>query len=103
MTHITDENQHRIVLSHSNISDRKRGEVEAALREQAAKRMEGLTPRERQVLKGIAAGKLNKTIASDLGLSPKTVEKHRSSLRKKLKVRSVAELVRIAVTADPAI
>ncbi len=56
-----------------------------------------LTPRETDVLKAVVAGKLNKQIASDLELSIKTVETHRSNLTRKLEVDSVAQLVRLVV------
>ncbi|MGH7820839.1 MAG: response regulator transcription factor [Candidatus Binatia bacterium] len=56
-----------------------------------------LTPREREVMELVIAGKPNKIIASDLGISPKTVEIHRGRVTEKLQVDSVAELVRLAV------
>ncbi len=52
-----------------------------------------LTPREREVLELVKAGKLNKIIAQDLGLSRKTVEVHRSHIMEKMKVESAAELL----------
>lgn len=55
-----------------------------------------LTPRERQVFEMVAAGKLNKEIAFDLGTVEKTVKVHRANLMRKLKCRSLAELVRLA-------
>jgi FixJ family two-component response regulator len=58
-------------------------------------RIRVLTPRERQVMNLVAAGKMNKQIASDLGLSQITVKMHRGSLMKKMGVRSVAELVKL--------
>jgi len=58
-------------------------------------RIRVLTPRERQVMDLVAAGKMNKQIASDLGLSQITVKMHRGSLMKKMGVRSVAELVKL--------
>jgi DNA-binding NarL/FixJ family response regulator len=56
-----------------------------------------LTPRERSVLVRIARGLTNKEIASDLGISPRTVETHRDSVARKLKRRSVAELTRFVM------
>ncbi len=56
--------------------------------------LQQLTPRERQVLDGIMAGKLNKVIASDLDISPKTVELHRANLMAKLGAHNVVELTR---------
>jgi two-component system, LuxR family, response regulator FixJ len=54
-----------------------------------------LTPREREVMDLVIAGKPNKIIAADLGISPKTVEIHRGRVMEKMQVESVAELVRL--------
>jgi FixJ family two-component response regulator len=59
----------------------------------------GLTPRERQVLEGIVRGRLNKQIAADLGTAEKTVKFHRANLIRKMKARTVADLVKIAERA----
>lgn len=59
--------------------------------------MDRLSPRERQVLQGIVAGKTNKLIARDLGISHRTVEAHRARLMMKSGADSVADLVRIAL------
>lgn len=56
-------------------------------------RLASLTPREREVLDLMAAGRLNKQIADDLGISIKTVEVHRARVMDKMAVRSLAELV----------
>jgi DNA-binding NarL/FixJ family response regulator len=56
-----------------------------------------LTPRQLQVLRGIAAGKTTKAIARNLGISVKTVETHRSLLMERLSIRDVAGLVRYAL------
>ncbi|MGD2093629.1 MAG: response regulator transcription factor [Phycisphaerales bacterium] len=66
---------------------------EQAKRDAAKAKFELLTPREREVLDLIMAGKLNKVIASELGLSHRTVEVHRASIMEKMGVDSVAELV----------
>jgi FixJ family two-component response regulator len=58
-----------------------------------------LTPRELQVLAGIVAGRLNKQIAGDLGITEKTVKFHRANLMRKMKVRTVADLVKVAERA----
>ena len=65
----------------------------------AAVRLQALTPRERDVLDGLAEGLPNKTIAYDLGISPRTVEIHRANLMTKLQVRSLSEALRIAFAA----
>ena len=62
-----------------------------------------LTPRENQVLERITAGRLNKQIADDLNISIKTVEAHRANIMTKVEARTVAELIKIALTAtEPA-
>jgi FixJ family two-component response regulator len=53
-----------------------------------------LTPRERQVLRAVALGRLNKQIAYDLGISVVTVKLHRSSVMRKMQSKSVGELIR---------
>jgi len=63
-------------------------------------RLQSLTPRERDVLEGLAQGLPNKTIAYDLGISPRTVEIHRANLMIKLGVRSLSETLRIAFAAQ---
>lgn len=62
-------------------------------------RLQALTPREREVLDGLAQGLPNKTIAYDLGISPRTVEIHRANLMMKLEVKSLSEALRIAFAA----
>jgi DNA-binding NarL/FixJ family response regulator len=58
-----------------------------------------LTGREREVLQGIARGLTNKEIAGELGISHRTVETHRESLMRKLQIRTIAELTRLALAA----
>jgi DNA-binding CsgD family transcriptional regulator len=53
-----------------------------------------LSPQQRRVLEGVLAGRANKEIAFDLGVSTKTVETHRARVMVKLEVESLAELVR---------
>ena len=66
----------------------------------AVVRLQALTSRERDVLNGLAQGLPNKTIAYDLGISPRTVEIHRANLMSKLKVRSLSEALRLAFVAQ---
>ena len=68
--------------------------------DEAAVRLQALTPREREVLDGLAKGLPNKTIAFDLGISPRTVEIHRANVMSKLAVRSLSEALRIAFAAQ---
>ena len=70
---------------------------EAASREALLSR---LTTRESQVLERIVAGRLNKQIADDLGISIKTVEAHRANIMEKLNANTVADLLKIALGKD---
>ncbi len=63
----------------------------AVLRE----RLASLTPREREVLAAVAAGKLNKQIAADLGIVEQTVKFHRARIMERMQVKTVAELMLI--------
>jgi two-component system response regulator FixJ len=74
-------------------------EVTGERRKDAEVKLQALTPRERDVLDGLAQGLPNKTIAYDLGISPRTVEIHRANLMTKLGVRSLSEALRIAFAA----
>jgi two-component system, LuxR family, response regulator FixJ len=80
---------HRIEQSHH---------AEARMAE-AQVRLEALSEREKEVLDGLARGFPNKTIAYDLGISPRTVEIHRANLMSKLEVRSLSEALRVAFAA----
>ena len=59
-----------------------------------------LSNRERQVLDGLVAGKANKSIAFDLGISPRTVEIYRANVMTKMAANSLSDLVRMAMLAD---
>jgi two-component system response regulator FixJ len=58
-----------------------------------------LTPREREVLEQLVAGRQNKVIAYELDMSPRTVEKHRARVMEKLESRSLSQVVRTALAA----
>lgn len=75
----------------------------AAAADQVRQRLETLSERERQVLGGVVAGQDNKTIAFDLGISPRTVEVYRAGLMAKMQAKSLAELVRMVMDAGIAI
>jgi FixJ family two-component response regulator len=60
-----------------------------------------LTGRESQVLERIVAGRLNKQIADDLGISIKTVEAHRANIMEKLSANTVADLLKVALGTTP--
>jgi two-component system response regulator FixJ len=73
---------------------------DSAASAQVQARLATLSQRERQVLDGLVAGKPNKVIAYDLGLSPRTVEVHRSNVMNKMAAASLSELVRMALLAE---
>lgn len=75
--------------------DRARRQQEAELAT-LRKRLETLTPREREVLPLVVSGLLNKQIAAEIGTSETTVKVHRSQLMRKMGANSLAELVRLA-------
>jgi len=77
----------------------ERGRSGRTDREESARvrsRLATLTPREREVLEGVVAGRLNKQIGGELGIAEKTVKVHRGRVMEKMEARSVAELVRMA-------
>jgi two-component system response regulator FixJ len=78
----------------------KRPQVDVRATAQASQQLSSLTLRERQVLDGLLAGRLNKQIASDLGLSVRTVEVHRARMMKRLGVRRLSEAIRLFLKAN---
>jgi FixJ family two-component response regulator len=80
-----------------------RARVDFSKHQEAASRdalLSRLTTREAQVLERIVAGRLNKQIADDLGISIKTVEAHRANIMEKLNANTVADLLKIALGAQ---
>jgi two-component system response regulator FixJ len=80
------------------------GSQEQARRRQAERaeiegRLAALSNRERDVLEGLVAGRANKQIAFDLGISPRTVEIYRANLMTKMEAASLSDLVRMALIA----
>lgn len=73
--------------------------AEARARADEDRRFARLTTRERQVMRLVVAGRLNKQIAGELGIAEKTAKVHRGRMMRKMGVRSVAELVRKAMEA----
>jgi FixJ family two-component response regulator len=71
------------------------------LRQAAARsRIDRLSPREREVLRGVAAGHSNRVIAEDLAISPRTVEIHRAHMLTKIGASHTSEAIRIAIEAS---
>ena len=89
-----------ITAIESGFSELRRADLGREKAKDAGVRLQVLTPREREVLDGLAQGLPNKTIAYDLGISPRTVEIHRANLMTKLGVRSLSEALRLAFAAQ---
>ncbi|MBL8471531.1 MAG: response regulator transcription factor [Rhodocyclaceae bacterium] len=81
--------------------DAEARDAAADLRQVAARHAD-LTPREREVMQLIVAGRLNKQIADELGLSTRTVELHRAHLMEKMQADSLSHLVRMALALEDA-
>lgn len=82
-------------VSRAEVRDAESRRLRSELESMRAK-VSTLTPREREVLTHVVAGRLNKQIAGDLGTVEKTVKVHRSRMMGKLGIRTVADLVRMA-------
>lgn len=72
---------------------------ESSVQHAAQGRIDALSEREQEVLRGLVRGHPNKTIAYDLGISPRTIEVHRANLMGKLQARTLSEALRIAFAA----
>ena len=77
----------------------QREERTSAEQAKAVELVATLTSRERQILEGLAHGKLNKNIAYDLGISPRTIEIHRSNAMRKMNAKTLSEMLHIAFLA----
>ena len=77
----------------------REGRKTEALRLQALRRMDTLTPREREVFELVVRGLLNKQVAAKLGASEKTIKVHRARVMQKMEADSLADLVRMAEKA----
>lgn len=84
------------------LDQREERDAYDAERAEYARRIETLSPRERQVLEGLVAGKASKVIAYDLDISPRTIEIYRAHVMTKTQARSLSELVRMALLAGVA-
>jgi FixJ family two-component response regulator len=88
---LLDHINHALQLDRDNRKD-------LALRAVVQRRLETLTPREKQVMDLVVEGEANKVMAIDLGLSERTVEIHRAKVMEKMAARSVAHLVKMHLT-----
>lgn len=93
------EDEHLIGSLRNALSALQTTEASDAGRRAAEQRLSELSPRERDVLAGVVEGKLNKQIAFELEISPRTVEIYRANLMTKTGARNIAELMRIALAA----
>ena len=94
-----DESELRALVE--RMLQKARSDHSTAREQRAAKDLlSKLTTREQQVLERIVAGRLNKQIADDLGISIKTVEAHRANIMEKLNVNTVADLLRLALSRN---
>ncbi len=71
----------------------------SAARAEVSTRLASLSRRENEVLRLVVAGHANKTIARNLGISPKTIEIHRANLMRKMQSKSLAELVQMVIAS----
>ena len=79
-----------------------RGSDELSIRQEvAAARLAGLTVRQREIMELVLAGHPSKNIATDLGISQRTVENHRAAVMRRTGSRSLSALIRLALVADP--
>jgi FixJ family two-component response regulator len=85
----------KVALERDRVAKAERSELG-----EARHRIERLTPREREVLELVVAGKMNKQIAAELGTAEQTVKQHRGRVMRKLEVDSVADLVRLVERAS---
>jgi FixJ family two-component response regulator len=88
---LLDHINHALQLDRDNRKD-------LGLRAEVQRRLETLTPREKQVMDLVVEGQANKVVAIDLGLSERTVEIHRAKVMEKMGARSVAHLVKMNLT-----
>lgn len=89
-----------LALIEESLAAERAGRGRRMLEALTARRLAGLTQREREVLDLIICGKLNKQIADVLGISIKTVEVHRARVMEKMEVNSLAELVQSVISAE---
>ncbi len=94
------EDQELLDAIHNAIEQNSQTRIEQAEIKQIKRRVESLTPREYEVLCLVAAGMLNKQIAYDLQMSENTVKTHRAHIMKKMKIESLADLVRLTEKVD---
>jgi FixJ family two-component response regulator len=98
LTKPVDDTELLAAIQEALATDQERRRTHAQ-RDRIAASLAALTGRERQVLEQVVAGRLNKQIAAELGTVEKTIKFHRANLMRKMGVRSVADLVKLAERA----
>ncbi|BAU49008.1 LuxR family transcriptional regulator [Sulfurifustis variabilis] len=83
------------------VAEAVRRREERRQREEVARRLATLTPREREVLDGVVAGRTNRAIAAEMKVSVKTVDAHRAKVMDKMQASSLAELVHLMHLPPP--
>jgi FixJ family two-component response regulator len=99
LTKPIDEN-HLLTATRESLAGQRWLLEQNSARGDARSRLRKLTPREHDVMELVVAGRLNKLIAADLGISEKTVKAHRANVMGKTRVKSVADLVRLYIAAQ---
>jgi FixJ family two-component response regulator len=94
------ENEELLSRTRQILGDAEGSGQPAALQREWRERVQALTPRESEVMWHMASGKPSKLIARELGASPRTIEVHRARVFQKLRVSSLAELVRLSLHAE---
>ncbi len=92
--------EERAILDAVRAALERCGDEDTGDRAAVAGKLALLSERERQVLDGLISGHPNKTIAHELGISPRTVEVYRANLMAKMQAKSLSELIRMAILAD---
>ena len=93
------DDEHLLQAVRSALDARERDDQQQAEKRRFEVMLEGLSPREQEVLRGVIEGKPNKVIAYDLGISPRTVEVYRANVMTKTGASGLSELVRMALLA----
>ncbi len=94
------QDQKLLDMIHHALDQNTRVREERTAMAEIESRLRSLTPRELAVMNLVAAGKMNKTIARELGISQRTVEIHRARAMEKMEAHSVSDLVRMVVRSE---
>ena len=90
------EDQTLLDAIHQSLKKDRQAKLGQAELREIQRRVDSLTPREREVFAHVVSGKLNKQIAFELGTTERTIKAHRSRVMKKMQAKSLADLIRLA-------